>query len=280
MHSHEGGITGTPTLAPGRNLCCSSWIHCNCPCSFSLPKNLLSFPEEHGSWHRESLQREKLAPAAFSISLLFPLSLSGFYLQTLPFEETFRKCTWTGSTESQTFPTGLHCPKQRSGPSLCKHSRDFPPKMHQLVTQKPWHIYPTGQGAAVSDKPQAQHSFHPWVPIHGPVNNICNACERNPCPAPQGFDFHCSRDAVHPQKSQVRIKGLDALGQRLLKQLLQLCKSFKLTCCIICQDFYNSWKGSGEKHLFSFFKITKSLWSTEMKALKRLCIKEIRISCI
>lgn len=165
----------------------------------------------------------------------------------------FRKCIWTtSSTEGQTFPTGLPCPKQRPGPSLSTHSRDFSPQRHQLVTQKPWHIYPTGQCAAIGDKHQAQHNFHPWVPIHGPVNNICNARERDPCPAPQGFHFHCSGDAVDPEKSQVRTKVLDALGQHLLKRRLQLCKSFKLICCIICQDFYSSWKGFGEKHLFSF----------------------------
>lgn len=54
------------------------------------------------------------------------------------------------------------------------------------------------------------------------------------------------------KKAKVRTKGLDALGQHLLKQCLQLCKSLRLVCCIICQDFYNSWKGFGEKHLFSF----------------------------
>lgn len=104
--------------------------------------------------------------------------------------------------------------------------------------------------------------------------------EKNPCPAPQGFDFLSSRDAVDPQKSQGRTKGLDALGQHFLKQGLQLCKAFKLICCIICQDFYNSWKGFGEKHLFSFQNHQATLEQGEMKALKQLCIKEIRISCI
>lgn len=54
------------------------------------------------------------------------------------------------------------------------------------------------------------------------------------------------------KKSQVRTKVLDALGQQLLTHRSQLCKSFKLICRIICQDFYNSWNCFAEKHLFHF----------------------------
>lgn len=50
---------------------------------------------------------------------------------------------------------------------------------------------PTDQRAAVSDKQQAEHNFHVSFPIHGSVNTICKARERNHCPAPRALCFCC-----------------------------------------------------------------------------------------